>query len=77
MNLVAPSGRDGEAMSKYDDIAEWYDKWVGSRSMSEDAYFPAVEALLGDVVGRRLCDLACGQGRVARHLEHRSGSQAA
>jgi ubiquinone/menaquinone biosynthesis C-methylase UbiE len=52
----------------YDDIAEWYDQWVGTHSMREDPFFPAVEALLGDVAGQRICDLACGQGRVARYL---------
>jgi ubiquinone/menaquinone biosynthesis C-methylase UbiE len=56
------------AISTYDDIAEWYDEWVGTHSMREDAYFPAVEALTGEVAGQRICDLACGQGRVARHL---------
>lgn len=54
--------------SAYDDIAEWYDWWVGAHSMREDPYFPAVEALMGEVAGQRICDLACGQGRVARHL---------
>lgn len=61
-------------MSTYDDIAEWYDAWVGPHSMAEDAFFPAVEALMGDVAGRRICDLACGQGRVARHLADRGAS---
>lgn len=61
------------AVSAYDDIAEWYDAWVGSHAMGEDPYFPAVEALMGDVAGRCVCDLACGQGRVARHLA-RSGA---
>lgn len=55
-------------MSTYDDIAEWYDTWVGTHSMRDDPFFPAVEALMGEVAGRRICDLACGQGRVARHL---------
>lgn len=55
-------------VSAYDDIAEWYDGWLGSHPMDEDAFFPAVEDLMGDVAGRRICDLACGQGRVARHL---------
>jgi 2-polyprenyl-3-methyl-5-hydroxy-6-metoxy-1,4-benzoquinol methylase len=55
-------------VSAYDDIAEWYDQWVGEQSMDEDPFFPAVQALLGEVSGRRICDLACGQGRVARHL---------
>lgn len=56
------------AASLYDDIAEWYDRWVGSASMHADPFFPAVEALMGEIAGRRICDLACGQGRVARHL---------
>jgi 2-polyprenyl-3-methyl-5-hydroxy-6-metoxy-1,4-benzoquinol methylase len=55
-------------MRTYDDIAEWYDNWVGTHSMREDPYFPAVEAFIGEVAGQRICDLACGQGRVARHL---------
>lgn len=54
--------------SAYDEIAEWYDAWVGPHPMDEDAFFPAVAILMGDVAGRRVCDLACGQGRVARHL---------
>ncbi len=52
----------------YDDIAEWYDGWVGTGSMREDPFWPATEALMGEVAGQRICDLACGQGRVARHL---------
>jgi 2-polyprenyl-3-methyl-5-hydroxy-6-metoxy-1,4-benzoquinol methylase len=55
-------------MKTYDDIAEWYDQWVGAHAMSDDPYFPAVEALMGQVNGQHICDLACGQGRVARHL---------
>jgi ubiquinone/menaquinone biosynthesis C-methylase UbiE len=55
------------ALSPYDDIAEWYDGWV-SGPIHEDPYFTEVQALMGEVAGRRICDLACGQGRVARHL---------
>jgi len=58
-------------VSSYDEIAEWYDNWVGTHSMSDDPYFAAVEALVGEVAGQRICDLACGQGRVARHLAKR------
>ncbi len=53
--------------SAYDEIADWYDTWVGS-SIRGDAFFPAVEELMGQVAGQHLCDLACGQGRVARYL---------
>ncbi len=54
--------------STYDDTAEWYDAWVGSHPMSEDPFFQAVAALIGEVAGRRICDPGCSQGRVARHL---------
>jgi ubiquinone/menaquinone biosynthesis C-methylase UbiE len=55
-------------VSAYDEIAEWYDSWVGAGSTPEDDFFLAVESLMGDVRGLRVCDLACGQGRVARYL---------
>jgi hypothetical protein len=55
-------------MSAYDDIAERYYHWVGIHSLREDPFFPAVEAFIGEVAGQRICDLACGQSRVARHL---------
>ncbi|MGH2460744.1 MAG: class I SAM-dependent methyltransferase [Chloroflexota bacterium] len=54
--------------SAYDAIAEWYDAWVGTGSMRDDPFFPTVEALMGEIGGLTVCDLACGQGRVARYL---------
>src|SRR5687767_8692255 len=36
--------------------------------MVGDQYFSAVEALLGDVSGLRVCDLGCGQGKATRYL---------
>jgi ubiquinone/menaquinone biosynthesis C-methylase UbiE len=60
-------------VSTYDEIAEWYDQWVGP-SLGADPFWPAVEALLDKVTGQRLCDVACGQGRVARHLADRGAS---
>src|SRR5215218_204760 len=52
----------------YDEIADWYNEWVGTGSMSEDPFFRVVEDLMGEVAGLHICDLACGQGRAARHL---------
>lgn len=52
----------------YDDIAEWYDEWVREGSLLDDPFFVAVAPLIGETVGQRICDLACGQGRVARYL---------
>src|SRR5437867_2087757 len=54
--------------SSYDEIAEWYDAWLGGGSMQDDPLFAEVESLMGEVAGQRICDLACGQGRVARRL---------
>ena len=61
--------------SAYDEIAEWYDTWVGGDSNWGDQFFSAVEALLGDVGGLRVCDLGCGQGRATRYLADQ-GAQA-
>ena len=58
-------------MSAYDEIAEWYDVWLGSAALEDDAVFAAVESFMGNVAGLRVCDLACGQGRLARHLADR------
>lgn len=57
------------AASSYDEIAEWYDEWVGP--IDEDPYLAEVQALTGEVAGQRICDLACGQGRVTRYLADR------
>lgn len=59
------------AVRSYDDIAAWYDEYAGAGSLLDDPFFPAVQPLLGEIAGLRLCDLACGQGRVARHLAER------
>lgn len=56
------------SVSSYDQIAEWYDDWVGPDSMDNDPSFRAVELLAGDVTGLRICDLCCGQGRTTRRL---------
>jgi ubiquinone/menaquinone biosynthesis C-methylase UbiE len=58
------------AVSAYDDIAEWYDHWV-SGPLDNDPYFTEAQSLMGEVAGKWICDLACGQGRVARYLADR------
>jgi 2-polyprenyl-3-methyl-5-hydroxy-6-metoxy-1,4-benzoquinol methylase len=58
-------------VSGYDSIADWYDAWLGSASLAEDALFAAAATHMGEVGGLRVCDLACGQGRVARFLAER------
>lgn len=55
----------------YDAIAPWYDALVRSDALAGDLVLPALFALVGAVDGQAVCDLACGQGRVARLLAER------
>jgi SAM-dependent methyltransferase len=57
---------------RYDDIADFYDSRV--RDDVSDPASIALFALLGDVGGARVLDLACGQGRVSRELARRGAS---
>ena len=55
-------------VSAYDEIAAWYDNTVREGSLLHDLVLPTLFDLIGNVEGLRICDLACGQGVVARHL---------
>jgi ubiquinone/menaquinone biosynthesis C-methylase UbiE len=55
----------------YDDIADWYDQYLRERPIYQEVVLPNVLALVGDVAGEIICDLACGQGWVARELARR------
>ncbi|MEM7028108.1 MAG: methyltransferase domain-containing protein [Chloroflexota bacterium] len=54
------------ALSKYDPIADWYDETVRSSSIVDDLLLPPFLSALGNIEGQVVCDLACGQGRIAR-----------
>lgn len=54
--------------ARYDGIAEWYDESVRKGSLTHDILLPSLFALIGNVEGKRICDLACGQGVIARQL---------
>lgn len=56
------------ATPSYDDIADWYDTWVNASALASDPIFAATWPLLGPVAGLRVCDLACGEGRITRAL---------
>jgi ubiquinone/menaquinone biosynthesis C-methylase UbiE len=63
--MAGPSSAD----PSYDAIADWYDDWLGTGATAEgDPYFAPLFELLPPVAGQRICDLACGQGRVSRTL---------
>lgn len=54
--------------TRYDTIAPWYDAFVQSEFAPDHFVLPHLMELLGDVQGLYICDLACGQGRLAREL---------
>jgi 2-polyprenyl-3-methyl-5-hydroxy-6-metoxy-1,4-benzoquinol methylase len=57
--------------ASYDDIAEWYDQYLRDRPVYTEVVLPNLLALAGEVAGEVICDLACGQGWIARELARR------
>ena len=57
-------------------VAEWYDDLVGGEGSEyhRAVVHPGVLRLLGDVVGRRVLDVACGQGALCRLLSERGAN---
>ena len=50
----------------YDSIADWYDAYLRQNPLYEEVILPGMLALVGDSDGQVVCDLACGQGFIAR-----------
>ena len=59
-------------VARYDAIADFYDATVADDAT--DVGSAALLKLAGDVRGRRLADIACGQGRIARELARRGAN---
>jgi SAM-dependent methyltransferase len=59
------------AFAHYDAIAAWYDEQIRDGGLVHDLLLPSLLELAGDVAGQQVCDLACGQGVVARLLAER------
>jgi ubiquinone/menaquinone biosynthesis C-methylase UbiE len=55
--------------ARYDAVADFYE--AGWAEGCDDPATRALLDLVGDVAGRRVLDLACGHGRVSRHLAGR------
>jgi ubiquinone/menaquinone biosynthesis C-methylase UbiE len=68
----SPSSKErAVTQASYDDIAEWYDQFLRERPIYSEVILPNLLALVGEVEGEVICDLACGQGWVARELARR------
>lgn len=52
----------------YDAIADWYDAYLRENPLYAEVILPGMLTLVGDVSGQFICDLACGQGFIAREL---------
>jgi ubiquinone/menaquinone biosynthesis C-methylase UbiE len=59
------------SQTTYDDIAEWYDRYLVERPIYYEVLKPRILELVGELAGTEVCDLACGQGWVARELARR------
>jgi 2-polyprenyl-3-methyl-5-hydroxy-6-metoxy-1,4-benzoquinol methylase len=56
-------------IARYDAIAGWYDEFVrGAGAWFHDLALGSLLALAGDLAGLDVCDLACGEGVLARAL---------
>src|ERR1700730_18593928 len=63
-----------EPLQGYDGIAEWYDQGVRAHTMLHDTVISTLLSLADEVSGLDLCDLACGQGVVARQVAKRGAA---
>lgn len=59
--------------ASYNDIADWYDRFLSERPIYREVILPNLLGLVREVGGQDICDLACGQGWVARELARRGG----
>ncbi len=47
--------------ASYNDIAQWYDQFLRERPVYTEVILPNLLALVGEVEGEVICDLACGR----------------
>ncbi len=69
--MTSTPGASGMPDAPYDAIAEWYDEYVRTEPLLYEVVIPATLRLVeetGSLEDAIICDLACGQGVIAREL---------
>jgi 2-polyprenyl-3-methyl-5-hydroxy-6-metoxy-1,4-benzoquinol methylase len=62
-------------VARYDAIAGWYDEFVrGAGAWFHELAIGALLDLAGEIAGLEVCDLACGEGVLARALARRGAA---
>jgi 2-polyprenyl-3-methyl-5-hydroxy-6-metoxy-1,4-benzoquinol methylase len=71
----APSRETRVKPTDWSDVAEWYDNLVGKEGSEyqREVVHPNLLRVLGPVTGKRILDVACGQGVLCRLL-HEAGA---
>ncbi len=59
----------------WDHVAKWYDRLLEERTsdLYAEVVLPGTLGLLGNIEGKRVLDVACGQGQLCRLLAERGG----
>jgi SAM-dependent methyltransferase len=52
-----------QTLARYDEFAEWYEEWI-----ADTTPLIAAHDLVPALIGQRVLDVACGQGRLSRYL---------
>ena len=63
MLVIVTFGAVAQAPARYDEFAAWYEQWIGDAQP-----LIAHSGLLPAMAGDQVLDIACGQGRMSRHL---------
>lgn len=57
--------------TSYNVIVQWYDQYLQDNPLYREIVLPHLLEMLGDVSQQHICDLACGQGWLAREVARR------
>jgi 2-polyprenyl-3-methyl-5-hydroxy-6-metoxy-1,4-benzoquinol methylase len=62
--VVVRFGAMAQALARYDEFAAWYEQWIADAR----PLIASHPGLVPAVAGEQVLDMACGQGRMSRHL---------